>query len=250
MSLLAIGKTNVGLVREHNEDTFGVFPEVSLFLVADGLGGHAGGEVASRLAVETMRAAIGAQTGSSGPTASVADQLVTAYRHANRHILEVAAQQPHLSGMGTTAVALLVRGGEVAVGNLGDSRVYLFRDGALHQLTTDHSVVHEYVRQGLMSPADAERHPSRHILSRALGLDSDGRADIEERPRRVGDLFLLCSDGLTVMVSDEEIDRVLSARSTSGGGSEGLETASQDLLDLALAHGGQDNVTVDLVLTG
>ena len=245
--------TDVGMVRTNNQDQLLVaFP---LFAVADGMGGHAAGEVASRIAVEALRAAFSRPaTTPEGPTAGAghttdteqpsAETLVSAVLRANRAVWERGQQEPSFRGMGTTLVglALVCEDGQdvLAVVNVGDSRVYLLRDGELEQLTTDHTLVQELVDDGQLSEAEAGIHPQRHVLTRALGVDPDVDVDLIEVLPYKGDRFLLCSDGLPREVSDSQIASILRRLADP-------DEAAKELVKEARANGGNDNITVVVV---
>jgi serine/threonine protein phosphatase PrpC len=222
--------TDVGRQRQSNEDAF--FERSPLFAVADGMGGARAGEVASRMAVEEL--------GSMDDSGSGAEQrLREVARGANRRIYEMAQSDSEHAGMGTTFTAVLVSGREVAVGHVGDSRLYRLRDGELEQLTDDHSLVEELVRQGKLSPEEAEVHPQRSIITRALGPEADVQVDTFTHTARDGDVYLLCSDGLSGMVSDEEMARIV-------GEASSLDDAARALVDAANENGGKDNITAVL----
>ena len=227
MKLVVGARTDVGRVRSGNEDSFMVHEP--LFAVADGMGGHQGGEVASNLALETLQKA-------SGP-----DDLADTVREANRAVYEKAAGNPRLAGMGTTLTAVIVETEQAfRLAHIGDSRLYLLRDGKLDRITTDHTVVERLVGEGRLTPAEAEIHPQRNILTRALGVDAEVEVDEERVDVRVGDRLLLCSDGLTGMVEDEEIHRILAE--------QGDPQAAADLLvEAANTAGGQDNITAVVI---
>src|SRR5947208_4967233 len=186
--------THAGRKRRHNEDAFVERPP--LFAIADGMGGARAGEIASRLAA----AALGTEVDSSGE-----ERLIGLIQEANRRVYERAAEDSSTSGMGTTITVALVEDGSVRIGHVGDSRAYLIRDRSLDQLTDDHSLVAELVRSGRLSPEEAESHPQRSVITRAIGTDPDVDVDTFSVEARPGDIFLLCSDGLTDMVGDEEI---------------------------------------------
>jgi protein phosphatase len=223
--------TDAGRVRSSNQD-MGLATS-NLVAVADGMGGHVGGEVAARLAIETLQRSFASSRSASG--------LVTATSRANRAVYDESERQATLRGMGTTlTAAALVRSGRherIAVANVGDSRAYVLRGGELVQLTEDHSLVEEMVRNGELTPAEAAVHPHRHILTRALGIDGSVKVDSWEVDPVPGTRLLLCSDGLTNECSDAEIAATLEAEPDP-------ETAAQRLVALAVAHGGSDNVTV------
>ena len=222
------GLSDPGRRRRRNEDAYVVSPP--LFAVADGMGGAQAGELASRMAVEAM----GEEAGTRGEK-----RVTTLIREANRRIFARSSEDAAASGMGTTMTAALVGDdGVVTIGHVGDSRAYLLREGRLEQLTEDHSLVAELVRTGKLSAEDAERHPQRSVITRALGTDPDVDVDTYTVDAQAGDLFLLCSDGLTTMVDDDEILR------TVEGSRDDLEHAAQVLVRKANRGGGEDNITV------
>jgi serine/threonine protein phosphatase PrpC len=226
--------TDVGRVRETNQDW--LLDERPLFAVADGMGGHAGGEVASRTAVETLREAFGNDPSSLG--------LVEAVRAANLAVWERSRSEEELHGMGTTLTAAALvsdgQGDRLTLVNVGDSRAYIFREGKLSQLTDDHSVVEEMVRSGDLSAEEAAYHPQRHILTRALGIEPDVDVDTMDVNPRSGDRVLICSDGLSNEMGDSEIASVLRRIEDPG-------EAARELVRLARAYGGSDNITVLVV---
>jgi protein phosphatase len=243
MTAKAAARTSTGRVRSSNEDAFGMKPEHGIYVVCDGMGGAAGGEIASRMTVDVVLQGMSAQPGQL----SRREQLHEAITDANRLVLERAAREPGLSGMGTTLVALLLEGGQESGGSLvvhaGDSRCYLWRAGRLERLTQDHSLVDEQVRLGTMTAEEAQRSPFRSVITRAIGTQESVTEDVLEIAPQASDVFLLCTDGLTREVDDETIARVLSAGSDS-------ERAAQTLVDAANEHGGRDNVTALVVGIG
>ena len=222
------GLSDPGRRRRRNEDAYVVSPP--LFAVADGMGGAQAGELASRIAVEAM----GEETATPGE-----ERVLTLIREANRRVFDRSSQDASASGMGTTMTAALVGDdGQVTIGHVGDSRAYLLREGRLEQLTEDHSLVAELVRTGKLSAEEAEHHPQRSVITRALGTDPEVDVDTFTVEARAGDLFLLCSDGLTSMLDDEEILRTVED-------AEGdIESAAQGLIGKANRGGGEDNITV------
>jgi len=231
--LRAGGATDVGLVRAHNEDNY--LADERLFAVADGVGGHKAGEVASQTAVDTL------QREFREPTT---DGLIDAVKTANRTVWNLAEANPEQRGMGTTltAVALVDENGEerLALVNVGDSRAYLLQQGELEQLTEDHSLVEQLVREGQLTPEEAQVHPQRSIITRALGLDPEVEVDSWELTPYRGDRILLCSDGLTNEVTDDEIASTLRTVSDPND-------AARQLIQEARDHGGSDNITCVIV---
>ena len=224
-------RTDTGRQRNANEDS--LFVEAPLFVVADGMGGAQAGEVASRAAAESF-----AQNLPAAPPERLLEETITG---ANRTIHELARKDPSLAGMGTTTTAALVDldSEEVAIGHVGDSRAYRLRGGRFEQLTRDHSLVEEMRRKGQLTDAQAEDHPQRSIITRALGPEPEVDVDLQTVPAQAGDVFLICSDGLTTMLDDEKIAHILS-RATS------LDSAVRALVDEANRAGGRDNITVVL----
>ena len=229
------GLTDPGRVRRRNEDAFVCTPP--LFAVADGMGGAQAGEIASRLAAAAFRdyLAHAPEDVDLDPEA----RLRSIIQEANRRIYARAANDPKVSGMGTTVTAALLSGGRVAVGHVGDSRAYRVRDGNLEQLTQDHSLVADLVRSGRLTPQEAEIHPQRSVITRALGTDAAVVVDSFSAVAQPGDVFLLCSDGLTTMVDEGTLLETIA-------GTPDLDAAARSLVAAANARGGEDNVTVVL----
>jgi protein phosphatase len=226
-------ESNVGRKRRHNEDNYVAAPPV--FAVADGMGGAQAGEVASQLAATTVAEA------PADPAASGEERVVTLIKAANRRVHQRATADAAAAGMGTTmTVALLEPDGNVAIGHVGDSRAYRMRDGRLEQLTEDHSLVAELVRRGELSPEEAAVHPQRSVITRALGTDADVEVDAFSVEARDGDLFLLCSDGLTTMVDPDTIAGILLRNRGR------LDAATRALIKAANDRGGDDNITAIL----
>ncbi len=222
-------RTDTGRQRNANEDS--LYVAAPLYVVADGMGGAQAGEVASKAAAESFAGELPAM-----PPEQVLEQTIEG---ANRTIHELARKDPGLAGMGTTTTAAIVdlEGEEVAIGHVGDSRAYRLRSGKLEQLTRDHSLVEEMRRKGQLTDAQAEDHPQRSIITRALGPEPEVQVDVQTVPAQHGDVFLICSDGLTTMLDDEQIARLLT-RATS------LSSAVKTLVDEANRAGGRDNITV------
>ncbi|HEX9161536.1 MAG TPA: Stp1/IreP family PP2C-type Ser/Thr phosphatase [Thermoanaerobaculia bacterium] len=250
MEVKAAGLTHVGRQRQHNEDTFLVEKDAKLFLVADGMGGHAAGEIASRIAVDSISEFILNTKQDDGTWPHLYDEslkrstnrLMAAVRMANTRVLEAMRKDARLRGMGTTVVACLADEDVMSVAHVGDSRAYLIRDNALSRITNDHSWVFEQVQAGMLTEAEAEKHPLRNVITRALGGALQVNPDASEIEAKPGDVFLLCSDGLTGMVPEEEILRVVTE-------SANLEDACEKLIQEANERGGLDNVTAILVKT-
>ena len=248
MRLLSFGATDPGKKRANNEDAYLLNDGQGLYAVADGVGGHEGGEIASRIAIETLAEAVPDLLGDrdrtppSGSESRSGPEL-SALRHAvglaNRRIHESVGKNTALAGMGTTLTALLVRRKRIFLAHIGDSRAYLLRSGRLAQLTVDHSVVAEQVRAGVLTAAQARSSPYRHVITRALGLDAEAVPDLTEQPLQRGDRYLLCSDGLTEMVDDREIGRLVAASPP--------RDAVMRLIDTANGRGGLDNITAVII---
>lgn len=229
--------THVGLVRTNNEDAYLAMPDVGVFALSDGMGGAAAGEIASRCFIEIVQAIL-----ANGVPVSAAEkcrQVEEVFIDSNRRILKHAANNPDDWGMGCTADLLAFADRRYIIGHVGDSRVYLLRRQCLSQLTRDHSLVQLQVDQGVLTPAEARTHPRKNIILRAVGTDASVFPDILEGEALDHDIFLLCSDGLTDMVEDSLIQRILSSAAR-------LQQKADGLIEAALAAGGSDNVTVVL----
>ena len=250
MQVKAFGMTHVGRQRQHNEDSFLVEDNARLFLVADGMGGHAAGEIASRIAVDSISEFIVHTKEDDGTWPHAYDEhykrstnrLMAAVRMANTRVLEAMRKDARLRGMGTTVVACLADDDIMSFAHVGDSRAYLIRDKQLSRITNDHSWVFEQVQAGMLTEAEAEKHPLRNVITRALGGALQVTPDASEIEIRKGDVYLLCSDGLTGMVPEDEILRTVTEN-------EDLEVACQRLIEKANERGGLDNVTAVLVKT-
>lgn len=240
MKLTAFGLTDVGKRRESNEDSFLLEPGRGVYAVADGMGGHAAGEIASHLAIETLREVLDrddpAEARKSVDTAT--EWLRGAVVEANRRICESIRLHEERRGMGTTVVALVQSGQDAVVGHVGDSRLYLLRGKELVRMTSDHSWVNEQVKLGLMNDDTAQRHPMRNIVTRALGSRTEVVVDLTSVQVQSGDIFLLCSDGLNTMLADEQIHAILVEHR------DDPEAACGALVEAANRYGGEDNVTV------
>jgi len=245
MKIRSAGGTSVGRVRSSNEDHYGIFDDLGLFVIADGMGGHAAGEVASVMAVDTIRYAFQAGlTDRSRSTRTPFDpsrRLVAAIEDANARIFDAGQHDPSLAGMGTTVAAVWIDGDAGRVAHVGDSRVYLFRDRTLKQITTDHSFVNDSLSRGLMTPDEAATHPMKHVLVRALGTGPSVDIDVGMVALAPDDLFLLCSDGLSNLVTPSDLLATLAVPASD------LKGQCQRLIDLANQYGGIDNITAVLV---
>ncbi len=232
------GLTDVGRRRENNQDQLLVDEQRDVYAIADGMGGHAAGEVASSIAIQAL-----AETIKDASEEEANQFLVDAFQEGNRRICESVLARGEWRGMGTTIVALVRRDDRVIIGHVGDSRSYVLRDGALVQLTDDHSWVAEQVRMGLLTNEEAHKHPMRNIVTRAMGNRVELEVDVSERPIHPGDVFLLCSDGLNSMLGDEQISEILSRHQ------DDPVEACRALIDAANEHGGDDNITVIVLAT-
>ncbi len=253
MRIIGWGATDVGRKRNHNEDSFLCNNEIALYAVADGMGGHLGGERASRMAVEILEKEIvqvrnaglfdarppDAPPGAPHPIASLLRKAVV---EADRHIYEAALSNPDLAGMGTTLTALLFHGGYVHMGHVGDSRAYLYRDGRARQLSEDHSWIQEQVRAGLISPEEAKESRFRNIITRSVGFEPSVEPDLQGLSVQAGDCFVLCSDGLSNYLTVEELAQVLTGHT--------YRDAPTVFIDLANERGGDDNVTCLAIYAG
>ena len=245
--------SDVGKKRKGNEDALFLNEEQRLYVVADGMGGHAAGEVASRVAVDAIGEFVELTGGNQEITwpfglddtiSYEGNRLKTAVRHANSRVIEATRESAEYEGMATTVAAVLVDGDVANLAHVGDSRIYLWNGQTIEQLTRDHSWVNEQIENGAISPEQARSHPLRNVVTRALGGRADLVVDIQSRRMAPGDMLLLCSDGLTTMVPDPEIARILR---DSGGD---VAKAASALVGEANAKGGEDNITVVLLKFG
>ena len=245
MRVEVAGKTHVGMKRAHNEDGLLLMPDQALFAVCDGMGGHSSGEVASKLALDTLTEFFGL----SGRDAEATwpfkmensrgydeNRLLVGLKLANRVVFERSASDETCRGMGTTAVALHFAGAVAFVGHVGDSRAYRFRGAVLEQLTEDHSLFNAFKKGKNLSQAELDAFPQKNVIMRALGINEKVDVDVARLEPSDGDVYLLCSDGLSGMVPDAQVQEVLARTSN-------LDTACAQLIDLANANGGVDNIT-------
>jgi protein phosphatase len=231
------GKTDIGLKRENNEDVFSVSPDHDFCLAADGMGGAAAGEVASEIFAETALEIFSDNTDRSDK--EILYRVQKAYRTANEKIIEHVVQHPDHRGMGCTAELLAFFDEGFILGHIGDSRTYRLRDGQLEQLTQDHTFVQQQLQEGLISFDQAKNHPMRNVIFRAVGIKEELTIDLLEGKLFPGDIFLLCSDGLTDMIQDDLIQEILCSNMD-------LDHKAEDLIESAKAAGGIDNITVVL----
>lgn len=237
------GKTDVGKRRANNQDHFVVDRDASFYAIADGMGGHAAGEVASEIAIETLVEHVGnvEEAGKNGDLGTLEEALVAAIRDGNRRICDSVVDHEERRGMGTTLVTFWRRDGKALIGHVGDSRAYRLRDGKLTRLTDDHSWVEEQVRRGVLSDQEAVNHPMRNVVTRAMGTPDGLDVEINHDDMQSGDLYLLCSDGLNSMIGDDEI------RATLARYVDDPEAACDGLIEQANAKGGDDNITVIVI---
>lgn len=244
------GDTDVGEKRDHNEDTLCLAPEQNLYMVADGMGGHASGEVASQMAVDTIKEFFEETAEDEELTwpyrmdddlGYEENRLRAGIKLANLRIHEQASQNSEQRGMGTTIVSVLFSGETTYLGHVGDSRIYRFRDDELEQVTRDHSLLNDYIEMKDLSEEEIEEFPHKNVIVRALGMKETVEVDINTELPEHGDTYLLCSDGLNAMISDEKIENIMVDHQ------DDLETCCDRLIDAANDGGGEDNVTVTLV---
>jgi len=231
LRVIVDGKTDKGLVRKENEDAFCIEKDLGLLAIADGMGGHASGEVASKMAIEILSDSL-KKEGEPLP-----DRLESGVKLANKMIYEASRSQSQLNGMGTTLTAVQLDGKRLSIAHVGDSRAYLIRGGVIEQLTDDHTIVSEQVARGMITREEAARSDMRNILSKALGIAPEVDVDIEELTVSEGDQLVLCSDGLSELISDDEILSEVQS-------SKRPEIVCDELVNLAIQRGGEDNITV------
>ncbi|MGC4115158.1 MAG: Stp1/IreP family PP2C-type Ser/Thr phosphatase [Myxococcales bacterium] len=251
MRLESAGKTHVGMKRNHNEDNYLLLPEESLFCVADGMGGHSSGEIASKIAVTEVSEFFKYTAKDRDITWPFKmdknrnydeNRLSTAIKVANARIFEASQAEAKYRGMGTTIVSCYFVNGDVMVGHVGDSRVYRFvaADQKLVQLTEDHSLLNDYIKAKKLTPEEIENFPHKNVIVRALGMKDSVVVDVTRLQPQENDIFLLCSDGLSGMVSDPKMEEILSKQPD-------IDKAAQNLIDAANAAGGNDNVSCILI---
>ncbi|SHE60747.1 Serine/threonine protein phosphatase PrpC [Seinonella peptonophila] len=238
-----VQRSHVGKVRDHNEDCVGLYQAnggVVIGVVADGLGGHNAGEIASQETVQIMKENLGSLPPGLS-TQSKIDELSTAIEKANKRVYDLANKNGKLQGMGCTVVTVIAEEDLLVIAHVGDSRAYLLHKGGLYQLTEDHSFVNILRKHGQITEEEARNHPKRNMIVRAVGTNESVEVDLIDTPWREGDIMLLCSDGLTSMVSDREIGLVLTSSQLN------MEEKADRLIDLALDAGGADNISLILL---
>lgn len=245
MKIESFGITDVGCKREKNEDSHFMSDPLGLYMVADGMGGHVGGEFASKMAVKTVEKIVSQLT--SDPESTLPEEgevkpgdykswLKYSLQTASESIYQKALEDNSLQGMGTTAVVLLFRNNRVYMANVGDSRCYRIRGNKIDQLSTDHSLVAEQIRAGILKPKEAKEHRLKNIITRSVGFQEEVDVDVEARAAKPGDIYFLCSDGLYNLVENDEILDIVSHQN--------LDAAGQHLIEIAKSRGGDDNITV------
>ncbi len=252
MKCTSYGQTHPGMKRELNEDNFSILEDEGVFVVADGMGGHNAGEIASEITIDTIAKFFQASSKDEDvtwpykmdPSLSVnANKLMVGIKFANRTIFRNASANTAYAGMGTTVVAILTKNGddEIYVAHVGDSRCYCFCEDELIQVTEDHSLLNEYIKAGQITKEQAKNFPHKNVIMRALGMKDNVLVDIQKKRVKPGETYLLCSDGLSDMLTDEEIADILKKYP------DDIKGAAQELIDQANANGGKDNITVVLV---
>lgn len=232
--ILMHGQTDNGLVRDHNEDAIGCNEDIALAILADGMGGHRGGEMASAITVSTLLELITRETINHSAVSHLIHGAIT---QANKNVFDSSKSNPHYRGMGTTIVAVMFYDNCFTVAHVGDSRLYRLRHGQLEQITRDHSFVQEQIELGLQTAEEARKSPNKNLITRAIGIDDDVQIDIQEDIAMLDDIYLLCSDGVNDMLDDDLIKTTLIENSSD------LERAASEIIRLANEHGGKDNIS-------
>ena len=252
MKLLAAGATNVGMKRAHNEDNHVLVPTENLYVVADGMGGHASGEVASEIAVNSVSDFFKMTSSDEEQTWPYKEEkglkyeenrLVAGIKLANRRIFETAQADVRKRGMGTTIVSVVFTNNGAYVGHCGDSRAYRYRESQLEQLTEDHSLLNDYLKSHRLTAEEIENFPHKNVIVRALGMKDTVAVDIARLEPQVGDIYLLCSDGLSGMVRDDDLQRYIEEFQDDPTRSDDVDGLCRTLIDAANRNGGTDNVT-------
>jgi serine/threonine protein phosphatase PrpC len=252
MKVISCGITDIGRKRQRNEDSYLVNDKIGLYIVADGMGGHAGGEFASKIAVSTVEEIIRGEDrvksnvpantyldGNQSAEGLEQDRLKDAINRAGNMIVRRAFEDPELKGMGTTSTVMFVSEDKAYIAHVGDSRAYCIRNGEIIQITEDHSLVHEQLKSGLITEEEAKTHQLKNIITRSVGVQEEVEVDTVVWKIQSGDGYLLCSDGLSNMVQDEEMQEIVTKFE--------VEQAARELVDLANSRGGEDNITLILL---
>ena len=238
--------TDIGRKRSQNQDSIASVPELGLFIVADGMGGHRGGETASAMAVDIIPQVVRHEISQGGnwlPKEVISEAILT----ANHHIHERAQTQQALQGMGTTAVSFLFKGKHVTIGHVGDSRAYFFRNGCLWQMTRDHSLVQEKLRAGIITRQELKTDRMKNVITRSVGFEPEVNVDVYEFDCQPGDWFMLCSDGLSGMLDDDQILEILNEAHANRQNLTDFQEAVKTLINAANANGGDDNISTVLI---
>lgn len=237
ITLTSFGQTDVGLKRQKNEDSFLIDPSMGLYVVADGMGGHRGGDLASSMAVQIMRETVGHHLHKMGSQFVPREAISDGYLQASQQIYYKShVEQPELKGMGTTLVSSLYHNGTLYIGNVGDSRAYLIRDQKMWQLTEDHSLLNEHIRAGFLRDSEVEQFQAKNVITRSVGFEREAMCDVIEKKVQPGDRFMLCSDGLCGLVKGDRLLELCLITS--------LEQAATACVTEAKKNGGDDNITV------
>lgn len=239
-TLTSFGQTDVGLRRQKNEDSFLVNQDLGLFLVADGMGGHKGGDLASSMAVDIMQSSISVQLKKNQTSLSPRDLLIDGYLRASQQIFHKShIEQPELQGMGTTLVAALFHLDTMFIGNVGDSRAYLVRDGKMWQLTEDHSLLNEHIKAGFIRDTEIAQFQAKNVITRSVGFEREALCDVIERKVEAGDRYMMCSDGLSGLVIPERLLEICKMPN--------IKEAVELCIEEAKKNGGDDNITVVMI---
>lgn len=240
ITLTSFGQTDVGLRRLKNEDSFLVDDELKLYVVADGMGGHKGGDLASSMAVEVLRQSLSHNMTKNPGMFSPREALIDGYSQASLQIYNKShVDQPELQGMGTTLVSAFYYSGSLYIGNVGDSRAYLVRDGKMWQLTEDHSLLNEHIRAGFIRDADVSQFQAKNVITRSVGFERDALCDVIERRVMPGDRYVMCSDGLCGLVKPEQFLALCLIKD--------IKEAANKCIEEAKKNGGDDNITVVMI---
>ncbi len=240
ITLTSFGQTDVGLRRHKNEDSFLVDDDLKLFVVADGMGGHKGGDLASSMAVEALQSALSHNLTKNRGMFSPREALIDGYSQASLQIYNKShLEQPELQGMGTTLVSAFYFSGSIYIGNVGDSRAYLVRDNKMWQLTEDHSLLNEHIRAGFIRDVDVSQFQAKNVITRSVGFERDALCDVIERRVAPGDRYIMCSDGLCGLVRPERLQALCQIGD--------ILEATHQCIEEAKKNGGDDNITVVIV---